>query len=81
MGVIGRGDKNLPVVSDPMIRGGNRKVFFAFEVMKKRALGDAGRKTQIVDAGRRIPLGPNDRQSGIQNFIRTEVFDCNSIVI
>ena len=50
-----------------MLRGGQRQVFFAREVMKEAALGEAGSLADVLNARGGIPLGANDIEGGIED--------------
>src|SRR5687768_12296337 len=52
-----------------MLRGGDREVFLAAEMMEEAALGHAGGGAQVVDGRRRIALAADHRHRGVEDAL------------
>lgn len=66
--LIGRGFENLVRNGGPILSRRDRHIFFRFEVMKERALGDSRRFAKVIDRRRGIALRADHFQCRVQNF-------------
>ncbi len=66
--VIGSGGKEAAGLLVPARSGRQSQIFFAAEVMEKAAFGEPSRGTNVIDAGRGVPTGADQMDSGVQQL-------------
>ena len=67
--VIRRGGEKRACYFRPVIGGRDAQRFLARKMMEERALGDARRRTEVVDRRRGIALGADLGERRLQHFV------------